>query len=217
MSRLAFGLALVFALVCTAGIVRADVVYQASVLENNYVPFGEDGTPGRPVPGDMLGNTITVAGTNRTLDRITIAVALNNDAGNPDPATDDYTVDLYLNDGPVDPASGLMQPGTLIGSATTTVTMPLFSQVVAFDFTGLGVVVPDTFTVIISSTHPTTTFFGTEGVPGPFSVSAPPSVGSGPNTMWYTSATAVWETNNTWAIADGATTNYMGMIVEASP
>ena len=165
----------------------------------------------------MLGNTITLDGTNRTLDRITFNVALNNSAGTPAPATDDWTVDVYLNDGPVDPASGLMQPGTLIASATTTVIMPPNNQTVMFDFTALCVVVPDTFTVIISSTHPTTTFFGTEGVPGPFSVSAPPSVGSGPNTMWYTSAAAGWETNNTWAVANGATTNYMDMTVEASP
>jgi hypothetical protein len=90
-----------------------------------------------------------------------INVALNNSTGAP--ATDDWTVDVYLNDGPVDPASGLMQPGTLIASATTTVIMPPNNQTVMFDFTALGVVVPDTFTVVISSTHPTNTFFGPEG------------------------------------------------------
>jgi hypothetical protein len=196
---------------------RADVVWRAIAPENNYVPFGEDGTPGRPVPGDMLGNTITLDGTNRSLDRITIDVALNNAAGSPAPATDTWTVDLYLNDGPVDDASGLMQPGTLIATASTVVVMPPFNQTVVFDYSGGGVVVPDSFTVIISSTHPTDTFFQAAGVPGPFSSMAPPTVGTGPNTLWYTSAAAGWETNATWAIVDGATTNYMHMTVEASP
>jgi len=79
---------------------RADVVYQAETLENNYVPFGEDGTPNRPVPGDQLGNTITLDGTARNLTRITMNIALNNDAQNPDPADDTWTADIYLNDGP---------------------------------------------------------------------------------------------------------------------
>ena len=196
---------------------RADVVYQANSPENNYVPFGEDGTPGRPVPGDMLANTITLDGTSRSLDRIIIDVALNNNVGSPDPANDTWTVDLYLNDGPDDPKSGLQQPGTVIGSASTGVTMPPFNVSVVFDFSGGGVVVPDTFTVVISSTHPVDTFFQGPGVAGPFSSAAPPSVGSGPNTMWYTSAANGWETNSTWAIADGATTNYMFMTVQASP
>jgi hypothetical protein len=218
MNRLAFVLLLTFAFFCLAGnLVQADVVYQANGSEPNYVPFGEDGTPGRPVPGDMLGNTITLDGTNRTLDRITFNVALNNSAGTPAPATDDWTVDVYLNDGPVDPASGLMQPGTLIASATTTVIMPPNNQTVMFDFTALCVVVPDTFTVVISSTHPTDTYFGPEGVAGPYSSKTPPGVGSGVNTMWYTDTASGWITDDKWAIADGATTNFMYMTVECSP
>jgi len=53
------------------------------------------------------------------------------------------------------------------------------------------------------------------GVPGPYSSMAPPSVGSGANTVWYNTTTV--ETNSTWAIADGATTNFFNMTVEASP
>jgi hypothetical protein len=195
---------------------RADIVYQATTPENNYVPFGEDGVPGRPVPGDMLGNTITLAGTSRSLDRVTFDVALNNSLGAPLPATDTWTVDLYLNDGPDDP-SGLLQPGTLIASASTDVIMPPFTQTVVFNFTALGVVVPDSFTVVISSTHPTDTFFQPAGLTGPFSSMAAPTVGTGTNTLWYSSAAAGWETNSTWAIADGATTNFMFMRIEASP
>jgi hypothetical protein len=198
-------------------IARADIVYRASGIENNFVPVGEDGTPGRPVPGDMLGNTITLAGTSRSLGRITVDLSINNAAGTPSPATDTWTVHLYLNDGPIDPASGLMQPSTLIACASTDVMMPPFTQTVAFDFGPAGVVVPDTFTVVIASTHPVDTWFQPAGVVGPNSSSTAPNVGIGPNTLWYTSAAAGWETNSTWAIADGATTNYMFMTVEASP
>jgi hypothetical protein len=197
---------------------RADIVYQANGFEPNYIPFGEDGVSGRPVPGDMLGNTITLAGDSRSLDRITIDVALNNAGGSPDPALDTWTVDLYLNDGPDDAKSGLMQPGTLIASASTDVAMPPFNPTVVFDFTAGGIVVPDTFTVVISSTHPVDTFFQSPGVAGPFSSRTAPIVGSGTNTLWYnTDASAGFETNSTWAIRDGATTNFMFMKVEASP
>ncbi len=207
----------VVALATLVPVARADIVYQANGVENNYVPFGEDGTPGRPVPGDMLGNTITLGGTNRSLDRITVDLSLNNAAGVPAPATDTWTVALFLNDGPVDPASGLMQPGTMIGSASPVVTMPPFTQRVVFDFTGAGVVVPDSFTVVISSTHPVDTWTQPAGLVGPNSSMTVPTVGAGSNTMWYSSAAAGWETNATWAIADGATTNFMFMTVEASP
>ena len=196
---------------------RADVVYQATTPENNFVPFGEDGTPGRPVPGDQLGNTITLDGTNRSLDRITVDVACNNAGGVPDPANDTWTLDLYLNDGPDDPKSGLQQPGTLIGSVSADVAMPPFTFSIVFDFSGAGIVVPDTFTVVVSSTHPVDTFFQGPGLVGPLSSAAAPTVGSGPNTMWYTSAANGWETNSTWATDDGATTNYGSVTVEASP
>src|ERR1700687_5418224 len=195
---------------------RADIVDRANGFENNYVPFGEDGTPGRPVPGDQLGNTITLDGTNRSLDRITVNVALNNAAGTPPAGTDTWTLDLYLNDGPADP-SGLLQPGTLIGSASTDLTMPPFVADVVFDFTAAALVVPDSFTVVISSTHSTDTFFQAAGVSGPSSSMTVPGVGTGMNTMWYTDAVAGWATNATWAIADGATTNFFLMQVEASP
>lgn len=206
--------AIATATLATGREVRADVVYQANGPQNNFVPFGEDGTPGRPVPGDQLGNTITLGGTSRSLDRITVNVAVNNAAGTPNPANDTWTLDLYLNDGPVNNVSGLAQPGTLIGTASTDVTMPPFSLPVVFNFGGL--VVPDSFTAVISSTHPTDTFFQPAGLTGPFSSSTPPSVGSGPNTMWYSSASAGWEANSTWAIANGAGTNYFFMTVEAS-
>src|SRR5262249_41297146 len=48
--------------------------------------------------------------------------------------------------------------------------MPPFSVSVVFDFTGQGVVLPDSFTVVVHSTHPTDTFFGPEGVAGPFAM-----------------------------------------------
>jgi hypothetical protein len=190
---------------------RADIVWQDIAAENNYVPFGEDGTPGHPVPGDALGTTITLDGTNRTLDRISIVVALNNSVGAPLPANDTWTVTLYLNDGPIG------QPGTALATASIDVSMPPFTQRIVFDFSGARVVVPDTFTVAISSSHPTDTFFQPAGLTGPESTTAAPTIGSGVNTLLYTSTELGWVKNSTWAIADGATTNYLNMTVEASP
>src|SRR6516164_4755341 len=108
--------AIVAIVVFAQGKACADVVWRDALLENNYVPFGEDGTPNRPVPGDQLGDTITLDGTARNLTRITMNIALNNSAGSPAPADDTWTADIYLNDGPPDP-SGLLQPGTLIGTS----------------------------------------------------------------------------------------------------
>ena len=197
---------------------KAEVVYQSTALENNFIPFGEDGTPGRPVPGDKLGNTITLAGRDdddRVLDRITVLIAVNNSAGTPDPTTDTWTLELYRNDGPRDPESGLRQPRSRIASASTEVTMPPFNQVSAvFDFGRSRVELPSTFTVVISSTHPTDTYFGTQGVAGPYSSAAPPTIGSGIDTVWYDVTEVPWATNSTWAIDDGATTNYFEMTVE---
>ena len=212
-----FIVAVFVAMVVGRPVARADIVWQDVAAENNFIPFGEDGTPGRPVPGDALATTITLDGTNRTLDRISVVVALNNFPGTPSPATDTWGVTLYLNDGPVDDKSGLAQPGTVIAFATTDVVMPPFTQSIVFDFTGAGVVVPDTFTMAIGSTHPTDTFFQPAGLVGPESTRGAPTVGSGVNTLWYTSTDLGWVTNSTWAIDDGATTNYLNMTVEASP
>src|SRR5437016_12021600 len=48
---------------------------------NNFIPLGPDGTPGRPTPGDHMGNQITLAGTNRLLDNIHLYFGLNTNFG----------------------------------------------------------------------------------------------------------------------------------------
>src|SRR4051794_22833947 len=95
--------------------VRAAVVYHdtTGASLSNFIPFGPDGTAGRPVPRDHLGNQVTLAGTERLLTDVQLFFGLNTNFGtNPNPSTDTYTVTLYKNDGP----GGA--PGTFIGSSS---------------------------------------------------------------------------------------------------
>jgi hypothetical protein len=200
-----------------SGMVRADIVYLDNAIENNFIPFGPDGTPGRPMPGDQLGNQITLAGTDRLLQSATVMFALNNSAGNAPARRDTYTMSLYFNDGPLDPnGSGLREPGTLIGTSSVTTTSSSAQNItVRFPFSGL--LVPDSFTAVVSSTHPTDTFFQSAGLVGPFSTTQSPTIGTGINTVWYSSTKAGgWEADNSWAINDGATTNFFDMSLDAS-
>jgi hypothetical protein len=165
------------------GLAKSDVIYQATTFENNYVPFGPDTTPNRP-PGDHLGNTITFAGTARALDS---ASALVFDFQIPNT----YTMALYAGTNP--------NTGQLLGSRTATVAAG--QQTATFDWGGLTV--PDTVTFILSAAT------GSNSNAGPFSSAAPPTVGTGPNSLWYGFAPGPFVQNNTWAIDDGATTNFL--------
>ena len=112
---------LVVAIGCVSCSADAQLLYQSNTgaAFSNFIPFGPDGTPSRPAPGDRLGNQITLAGTNRLLDDIQVSFGLNTNFGqNPNPATDFYTADLYKNDG----AGGA--PGTLFASSKVTGTTP---------------------------------------------------------------------------------------------
>ena len=54
-----------FATVITGtGSASAQVLYQdtTGASQSNFIPFGPDGTPARPVPGDHMGNQVTLAG-----------------------------------------------------------------------------------------------------------------------------------------------------------
>jgi hypothetical protein len=174
-----------------AGVATADIIYQATTFENNYVPFGDDGTPNRPA-GNHLGNTITFGGTARGLDTATIVVYNATGANQP------FTLSLYAGNNP--------NTGALLGSSSTTV--GAFQQNATFDFGGLPV--PDTLTFIISASS------GSNSNAGPFSSNLPPTVGSGPNSLWYGFAPGNFTQNTTWAINDGATTNYLNAQFTAS-
>jgi hypothetical protein len=148
------------------------------------VPFGNDGTPNRPA-GDHLGNTITFAGTARLLD--TAALLVYNATG----LNQTFTLSLYAGTNP--------NSGSFLGSASTTVGG--FAQVANFAF--LNLLVPDTITFIVSASS------GGDMNAGPFSSAAPPTIGSGPNSLWYGTVPGTFTQNSTWAIDDGATTNYL--------
>ncbi len=192
------------------GVARADQIYNVTAAgSNDFVPFENDGTPNRP-NGDRMGNEITFAGTARYLTHVQVVFASIGPA-----EVDTYTLDLYKNDGAVDPNSGLREPGTLIAELTT-----LASNVPLPGNGGYGVdwyfqpiLVPDTLTAIVSSTYSTTT---PGQLMGPFAAVNPPLTGSALNTIWYGDGTpGNWTADDTWAINDGAVTNYLDMRFDA--
>src|SRR5207237_580283 len=56
------------------------------------------------------------------------------------------------------------------------------------------------------------------GVAGPYSAGGNPTVGSAVNTVWYNTnaAATAWGSNSTWAIGDGAATNYFTMTLDGA-
>jgi hypothetical protein len=151
----------------------------------------------------MIGNTITIVGGSDTyLTGATVKIG-TSDAGI---APQDVTLSLYMNNGAPDPGgSGLLQPGTLIGSETDT-GISLSSGIVPVSFSFPSLLVPGTFTFVLSFSPGST---GSEYL-GAMSDNSSPQIGSAVNTLWFgTGAPGVWTTNSTWAIADGATVNYL--------
>jgi hypothetical protein len=203
------GIIVVFATVPTP--TPAGLIYNDTAAgSNDFVPFENDGTPNRP-NGDHLGNQITFAGSARYLTHVQVVFASIGPK-----ETDTYTLDLYRNDGPLDPTgSGLHQPGTLIASfATTALNQPLPGNgAYGVDWNFAPTLVPDTLTAIVSSTYSTTT---PGQLMGPFVAITPPLTGSALNTIWYGDGTAGgWQANGTWALDDGGVTNYFDMRFDA--
>ncbi len=200
-----FGLSSVLSLVC--GAAKADsIIYNVTGLDSNdFVPFENDGTPNRP-NGDHMGNQITFAGTARYLDHVQVVFASIGPA-----EVDTYTLDLYKNDGPIDPNSGLREPGTLIAEIQTDASnVPLPGNGgYGVDWFFTPILVPDTLTAVVSSSYSTTT---PGQLMGPFAAVTPPLTGTALNTIWYGDGTpGNWTANDTWAINDGATTNDFDM------
>jgi hypothetical protein len=206
---LALGLALVLSLGRGAAAGDVTIYTDNAKGSSDFVPFENDGTPNRP-DGDHLGNQITFAGTARYLDHVQVVFASIGPK-----EVDTYTLDLYKNDGPVDPSSGMKQPGTLIAEYKVQA-----SNVPAAGNAGYGVdwhfapiLVPDSITAIVSSSYSTTT---PGRYLGPFDCLTPPLTGSALNTIWYGDGTpGHWTANNTWAINDGGATNYFDMTFSA--
>jgi hypothetical protein len=191
---------------------RADLIYNVTGLgSGDFIPFENDGTPNRP-SGDHLGNQITFGGTNRELFHVQVVFASIGPK-----EVDTYTLDLYRNDGAIDPNSGLQMPGTLIGEfKTNALNQPLPGNgAYGVDWNFSPILVPDTLTAVVSSTYSTTT---PGQYMGPLAAVLPPLEGSAINTVWYGDGTAGnWQANGTWAINDGGVTNFFDMRFEAVP
>ena len=192
------------------GEATADTIYNVTALDSDdFIPFENDGTPNRPA-GLGLGNEITLGGTARYLDHVQVVF------GSIGPAEyDTYTLDLFKNDGPIDPSSGLHQPGTLIGEFQTQAwNVPLPGNgAYGVDWYFNPILVPDTLTAVVSSTYSTTT---PGQYMGPFAAVYPPLTGSALNTTWYGDGTpGNWTANSSWAINDGGATNYFDMRFDA--
>ena len=202
---------------CTAVLIAAGVlamsagastvVYQASDSTNNFVPDADDGTPNRPV-GDMMGNTITLAGTERYLASLTIRVA-TTDALAPDQTV---AISIYQNDGGADiGGSGILQPDTLITSSTIS-DVSLASGVAAITFNFPSVQVPDTFTFIVDFSPGSAASI----LVGMMSNNSTAQIGTGIDRMWYgTGQAGGWLTDASWAVADGAVVNLVDAVVTA--
>jgi len=190
----------------TSARAEGGLIYNVTGLDSgDFIPFENDGTPNRP-NGDHLGNQITFAGTARYLDHVQVVFASIGPT-----ELDTYTLDLYKNDGPIDPTSGLHQPGTLIVELTTqALNQPLPGNGgYGVDWNFKPVLVPDTLTAVVSSSYSTIT---PGQLMGPFAAVFPPLTGSALNTVWYGDGTpGNWQANDTWAINDGGTTNYFDM------
>jgi hypothetical protein len=174
-----------------AGTARAEVmVYQATSTGylGNYIPFGADGTPGRPA-GDHIGNTVTfdsaLWASNQEL--ISARILLDNEIG----GGLTYTLDLYSGSDP--------NTGALL--ASDTVAAPHWTNLVEFD---LNVYVPQTVTFIVSASS------GSNFHAGAINTNPNgPEIGSADNSLWYGSGSPDFVANSTWAKADGAATNYI--------
>jgi hypothetical protein len=203
----AFTLVVVATFSDARGLARADsIIYNVTAQDSDdFVPFENDGTPNRP-NGDHLGNQITFAGSDRYLDHVQVVFASIGPA-----EVDTYTLDLYKNDGPIDPNSGLHEPGTLIAEFTTQASnVPLPGNGgYGVDWFFSSTLVPDSLTAVVSSSYSTTT---PGQFMGPFVAVHPPLTGSALNTIWYSDGTpGNWTANDTWAINDGGATNEFDM------
>jgi hypothetical protein len=185
------------------------IIYQETAQEDRFIPFGPDGSAGQPSPGNFLGNQITMGGTARFVDGVLVGFGAGSSTGTLTPQTDTYTLSFYLNNG----AGGA--PGTLIASSS--VSSSDAGGVISLFFP-FAVTVPDSFTAVVSSTHPLDTWNSDVGLVGPIATTAAPTVGSALNGLWFGDGSpSAWVFNSTWAMSEGASTNYFYLAISAVP
>jgi hypothetical protein len=199
------GLALLFIGTASAG---ADTVYQTAPWSVNdpYYPgaetiplvwYGANGD--QPYPSDNLGNEVTLAGTSRYVNNVSVTFG-NYYHG---PGTFPFTCTLFANDGP----GGA--PGTVLGSSTINNTWNTGDpNEFTNSFPFADVHVPDTFTYVLTTGAPQLqgNYFGlvptNTATQVPPDVSLPVLVGSGLNTIWSLTNTG-WLAQSDWALEDG--------------
>ena len=198
-----------FATLLAGSATASMVVYQASDSTINFIPDSDDGTPNRPT-GDMMGNTVTLAGTERYLTSLTVRAA-TSDLTLPDQTV---SLSLYLNDGAADSGgSGILQPNTLITSATLSdVSFAQAGGVLSLTFSFPSVQVPETFTFIVDFSPGSVA----SKLVGLMSNNSTAQVGSSVNRMWYgTGQPGAWLSDANWAISDGAAFNLVDAVIMA--
>ena len=188
----------------------AGLIYDVSAAGSfDFVPTTDDGTPNRPF-GSQLGNEITFAGSDRYLTHAEVVLSRIGPVD-----VNNYTIDLYKPDGSVDSSSGLARPGSLIASYTTSASNAFVPGTAAFvvDWNFAPTLVPDTIIAVVSSNYST---IDPGSLVGPFAAVMPPVTGTALDTIWYGDGSpSSWTANSTWAIDDGAVTNYLDMRFDA--
>lgn len=174
-----------------------DVIYQATSNDGgNMLGFGPDGTPNPPTSAGYweMGNTISFAGSADSTFALDQAfVTLYGGWQTPD-----YPIEMQIFSGD-DPNTG-----TLLGTATAPTGYATNTTV--FDFDGL--VVPDEITYVLSLPDENGQYDWIHLDPIATSGLAP-TVGSGPDSLWYGTGPGDFVANDTFAQADGAGTNYL--------
>ena len=193
------GLALSIAMV--AGSANAQILYQATTNDGgNGLRFGPDSTPNPPTGAGYweMGNTITLAGAASTnyLSSVDLTLYGGGDTSYP------IQMDIYSGSDP--------NSGTLLG--TYTAPAGFGTNTTVFDLDGLAV--PDTITYILSLPDQNGSYDSIFLYPI-LTSGAAPTVGSGPNSLWY-GAPHSFVANSTYAIADGGSTNYLQVEVNAA-
>jgi hypothetical protein len=184
--------------VMAAGSANAQSIYQATTGNNgNGLNFGPDGlTPNPPFSGYWeMGNTITFAGgaSNYTLSSSSVDLTLYGGGD----VTYPIQMDIYSGSNP--------NTGTLL--FTETAPAGYGTNTTVFDFS--GDVVPGTVTYILSLPDQNGSYDSIFLYPI-LTSGAAPSVGSGPNSLWY-GMPGSFVANSSYAPADGnsSTTNYL--------
>jgi PEP-CTERM motif len=188
-------LAIAAALASTsAALGDTDVIYQSTTSDNgNGLNFGPDGTSNPPTAAGYweMGNTITFAGSASSYSLGLVDLTLYGGEFT------NYPIEMQIYSG------SNPNTGTLLG--TETAPAGFGTNTTVFDFDHL--VVPGTVTYILSLPDETGSYDSIFLYPI-LTSGAGPTVGSGPNSLWY-GTPGSFVANNTYAIADGASTTYL--------